>query len=335
MVASEILGIQRYGGEADNAELWREAADAPTTLPRGQARRKHHISPAMSPTRPAPAEPAAPAFRPAGFPFVKMHGAGNDFVMLDLRDGTAAPPARIAARIADRHRGVGCDQLVMITPPPAGLADFGLTFLNSDGSDSGACGNGTRCAAALLMDETGKTEISFESEAGVLDCLRNGDGSVAVDMGRPALDWQNIPLAEDRDTLHLGLAEGPLADPVGVGMGNPHAVFFVDDAGAIPIGRLGPKLEHHRLFPERANIGVAQVKGRDRIRLRVWERGAGLTQACGSGACAAVVAAVRRGLTGRRVAVEVDGGELFIDWAEDDHVLMSGPTALTFRGTLA
>ena len=275
------------------------------------------------------------AFRPAGFPFVKMHGAGNDFVMLDLRDGTAAPCARIAARIADRHRGVGCDQLVIVTPPPAGLADYGLTFLNSDGSESGACGNGTRCAAALLMDETGKSEISFESIAGVRDCLRNGDGSVAVDMGRPALDWRGIPLAEDRDTLYLGIADGPLSNPVGVGMGNPHAVFFVDDAEAAPIAETGPRLEHHRLFPERANIGIAQVKARDRIRLRVWERGAGLTQACGSGACAAAVAAVRRGLTDRRVTVEVDGGELGIDWAEDNHVLMSGPTAKCFSGVLA
>ncbi len=276
-----------------------------------------------------------PAFRPAGFPFVKMHGAGNDFVMLDLRDGTAAPCARTAARIADRHRGVGCDQLILITPPSTGLADYGLLFLNSDGSDSGACGNGTRCAAALLMDETGSAEISFESVAGVLDCQRNGDGTVAVDMGRPALDWRGIPLSEDRDTLHLGIAEGPLCDPVGVGMGNPHAVFFVEDVAAVPVERIGPRLERHRLFPERANIGIAQVKGRDRIRLRVWERGAGLTQACGSGACAAAVAGVRRGLTDRRVTIEVDGGELHIDWAEDDHVLMSGPTATSFRGVLA
>lgn len=283
----------------------------------------------------SPTDQDLPAFRPAGFPFVKMHGAGNDFVLLDLRDGTAAPCARTAARIADRHRGVGCDQLVIVTPPPAGLADYGLVFLNSDGSESGACGNGTRCAAALLMDETGGGEISFESVAGVLDCLRNGDGSVAVDMGRPALDWRGIPLSEDRDTLHLGIGEGPLSDPAGVGMGNPHAVFFVDDAEAVPIAEIGPRLEHHRLFPERANIGVAQVEASDRLRLRVWERGAGLTQACGSGACAAVVAAARRGLTERKVTVEVDGGELLIDWAEDDHVMMSGPTATSFRGVLA
>ena len=289
----------------------------------------------MSPPDQTPTDRTRAAFRPAGFPFVKMHGAGNDFVILDLRDGTAAPCVRTAARIADRHRGVGCDQLVLVVPPPTGLADCGLLFLNSDGSESGACGNGTRCAAALLMDETGRSEISLESVAGVLDCQRNGDGSVAVDMGRPALDWRGIPLAEDRDTLHLGISEGPLGDPVGVGMGNPHAVFFVEDAESAPITETGPRLERHRLFPERANIGIAQVKSRDRIRLRVWERGAGLTQACGSGACAAVVAASRRGLTDRKATVEVDGGELQVEWAEDDHVLMSGPTATSFRGVLA
>ena len=274
------------------------------------------------------------AFSPAGMPFVKMHGAGNDFVMLDLRDGTALPCARTAAQIADRHRGVGCDQLIIITPSPNGLADFGLTFLNSDGSQSGACGNGTRCVAALLMDESGASALSFESTYGVLDCSRGSEGHVTVDMGHPSIGWQDIPLSEDRDTLHLGIKEGVLDDPVGVSMGNPHAVFIVDDADALPIEKLGPKLEHHRLFPERANIGVVQVKARDRIRLRVWERGAGLTLACGSGACAAVVSTVRRGLTDRQVAVEVDGGELQIDWADDDHVLMSGPTALSFRGVL-
>ena len=296
------------------------------TLPRGQKTVKHHIPPTMT---------TDAAFCPAGVPFVKMHGAGNDFVVLDLRDGAALPCAQSAAQIADRHRGVGCDQLIIITPSPNGLADFGLTFLNSDGSESGACGNGTRCVAALLMDEGGATDVAFESTYGVLDCTRSADGTVTVDMGRPSTGWQDIPLSEDRDTLHLGIKEGVLDDPVGVGMGNPHAVFVVEDAEAVPIEKLGPKLEHHRLFPERANIGIVQVKGRDRIRLRVWERGAGLTLACGSGSCAAVVAACRRGLTDRKVAVEVDGGELQIEWADDDHVLMSGPTSLSFRGVLA
>lgn len=286
--------------------------------------------PTMSATKPL----EAAAFDPKGFPFVKMQGAGNDFVMLDLRDGATMPDAPTAARIADRHLGVGCDQVIIITPSPDGLADFGLTFLNSDGSESGACGNGTRCVAALLMDESGRADVSFESLYGVLDCTRDAAGTVTVDMGRPSLDWQDIPVSDDRDTLHLSIKEGPLEDPVGVSMGNPHAVFFVEDAEAVAIEKHGPKLEHHALFPERANIGVAQVKSRDRIRLRVWERGAGLTLACGSGSCAAVVAAVRRGLTDRTVTVEVDGGELQIEWADDDHVLMSGPVATSFRGVL-
>ena len=274
-------------------------------------------------------------FDPIGFPFVKMHGAGNDFVMLDLRDGTTVPCALTAARIANRHTGVGCDQLVIITPSPNGLADHGLTFLNSDGSESFACGNGARCAAALLMAETGADNVSFESLHGVLDCSQNGSSLITVDMGRPSLFWQDIPLSENRDTLHLGIREGPLEDPVGIGMGNPHAVFFVDDAEAVPVTVVGPKLERHELFPERANIGICQVRSRNRIRLRVWERGAGLTLACGSGSCAAVVAAVRRGLTDCKVTVEVDGGELHIDWTEDDHVLLSGPVATSFRGMLA
>jgi diaminopimelate epimerase len=267
--------------------------------------------------------------------FLKMHGAGNDFVVLDLRDGAPAPDAAAAAAIADRHRGVGCDQVVLITASASGIADAGLVFLNADGSESGACGNGTRCAAALLMDESGRDDYSLETLHGVLDCSRDGAGRITVDMGVARTDWQDIPLSEARDTLHLGIAEGPLEDPVGVSMGNPHAVFFVDDADAAPIDRLGPVLERHALFPERANIGVATVRDPGHMRLRVWERGAGLTLACGSGACAAVVAAVRRGLTDRTVAVEVDGGELGIEWLESDgHVLMTGPTAISFRGTL-
>ncbi len=267
--------------------------------------------------------------------FLKMHGAGNDFVVLDLRNGGPAPNARAAAAIADRRRGVGCDQVVLITPSESGLADAGLTFLNADGSESGACGNGTRCVAWLLMEETGRRDFSLETLHGVLDCARDGRGQITVDMGPAKLGWQDIPLADDRDTLHLGLREGPLSDPVSVSIGNPHAVFFVDDADAIPIETLGPVLEHHAVFPERANIGVATVRDRSRLRLRVWERGAGLTLACGSGACAAVVAAVRRGLTDRNVTVDVDGGELVIEWLEENgHVLMTGPTAVSFSGTL-
>jgi len=266
--------------------------------------------------------------------FIKMHGAGNDFVVLDLRDGGPAPTAEEAVAIADRHRGVGCDQIVLIGPSPSGIADLGLTFLNSDGSESGACGNGTRCVADLLMAERGADHLALETKFGVLDCARAKDGRVTVDMGRARTEWRDIPLAEAVDTLHLGIGEGPVKDPVGVSMGNPHAVFFVDDVSKIPIATIGPKLERHKLFPERANIGFAQVKAPDRIRLRVWERGAGLTLACGSGACAALVAAVRRGFAKRKATLELDGGTLEIEWLENGHVLMTGPTAISFRGKI-
>lgn len=266
--------------------------------------------------------------------FIKMHGAGNDFVVLDLRDGSPAPTPAEAVAIADRRRGIGCDQIILIGPAPTGVTDLGLVFLNSDGSASGACGNGTRCAADLLMQERGADHIALETAAGILDCARGRDGRVTVDMGRARTDWREIPLAEARDTLHLGIGEGPVSDPVGVGMGNPHAVFFVNDVAAVPIEAVGPRLERHTLFPERANIGFAEVRARDHIRLRVWERGAGLTLACGSGACAALVAAARRGLTGRKATLELDGGTLVIEWLENGHVLMTGPTAIAFRGTI-
>jgi diaminopimelate epimerase len=266
--------------------------------------------------------------------FIKMHGAGNDFVVLDLRAGGAAPTAEEAVAIADRHRGIGCDQIILIGPSPTGVADLGLTFLNSDGSASAACGNGTRCVADLLMKERGADSLALETAAGILDCARGRDGRVTVDMGLARTEWRDIPLSEARETLHLGIGEGPVKDPVGVSMGNPHAVFFVPEVAKIPIEAIGPKLEHHKLFPERANIGFAEVRAPDRIRLRVWERGAGLTLACGSGACAALVAAVRRGLTKRKATLELDGGTLEIEWLENGDVLMTGPTAIAFRGTI-
>ncbi|MGH7002458.1 MAG: diaminopimelate epimerase [Alphaproteobacteria bacterium] len=266
--------------------------------------------------------------------FIKMHGAGNDFVVLDLRDGSAAPSPQQAVAIADRHRGIGCDQIVLIGPSPTGIGDLGLTFLNSDGSEAGACGNGTRCVADFLMHERGADHLALETAAGVLDCARGRDGRVTVDMGRARAEWRDIPLAEAADTLHLGIGEGAVRDPVGVSMGNPHAVFFVPDVAVVPIAAIGPKLERHKLFPERANIGFAEVRARDRIRLRVWERGAGLTLACGSGACAALVAAVRRGLANRKATLELDGGALEIEWLENGHVLMTGPTAIAFHGKI-
>jgi diaminopimelate epimerase len=266
--------------------------------------------------------------------FIKMHGAGNDFVVLDLRAGGDAPSAAEAVAIADRHRGVGCDQIVLIGPSQTGLAELGLRFLNSDGSESGACGNGTRCVADFLMRETGADHLALETAAGILDCARERDGRVIVDMGRARTEWHEIPLAEARDTLHLGIGEGSVRDPVAVNMGNPHAVFFVSDVAKVSIETLGPRFERHPLFPERANIGFAQVMAPDRVRLRVWERGAGLTLACGSGACAALVAAVRRNLTQRKAALELDGGTLQLEWLDNGHVLMSGPTATAFHGTL-
>jgi len=262
--------------------------------------------------------------------FIKMHGLGNDFVVLDRRadGGTILPET--ARVLADRHRGIGCDQVVVIGE--SDMADVALHFFNPDGSESGACGNGTRCVGALLMDERGADHLAVETLAGVLDIERAAGGLISVDMGLAHTDWDEIPITERADTLHLGIAEGPLADPVAVNMGNPHAVFFVEDAEAVDLPKLGPKLEHHRMFPERANIGVAQVTAPDKLRLRVWERGAGITLACGSGACAATVAAHRRNLTGRKVEIVLDGGPLAIEWLENGHVLMTGPVATAFTG---
>lgn len=266
--------------------------------------------------------------------FVKMHGLGNDFVILDARASSLAlTPAAVRA-IADRRRGIGCDQLIVIEAARGSTSDAWMTIYNPDGSESGACGNATRCVAWLLMGQNGSDRVVIETRAGLLDAESRGDKMVAVDMGPARLDWRELPLAEAVDTLHLGIAAGPLADPVGVSMGNPHAVFFVDDVAAIDLEEVGPGLEHHPLFPERTNVEIVQVLGPQTLRMRVWERGAGITQACGTGACATLVAAARRGLTGRKAEVVLDGGSLFIEWLADDHVLMTGPVALAFSGTV-
>lgn len=267
-------------------------------------------------------------------PFIKMHGLGNDFVVVDARTEPFPLTDALAQAIADRREGVGCDQLLILEPPTGGSADVFMRIRNHDGGEVGACGNGTRCVAALVMGELGREALTIETAAGLLQARAAGPGRVTVDMGEARLDWRDIPLSEERDTLHLGIGNGPLADPVGVNMGNPHAVFFVDDVESLPLAELGPPLEHHPLFPERANIGAAQLTGEDTLRLRVWERGAGLTRACGSGACAAAVAAARRGLTGRRVEVTLDGGTLTIEWLENGHVEMTGPVATAFHGEL-
>jgi diaminopimelate epimerase len=273
------------------------------------------------------------------WPFLKMHGLGNDFVVLDARTRALdLTPERVRA-IAARGTGVGCDQLIVVAPPSGRTADATMLIYNADGSEVAACGNASRCVGWLLMRESGADKVVFETRAGLLDAEARGPGLVAVDMGPARLDWREVPLARAVDTLHLGIAAGPLSDPVGVGMGNPHAVFFTGDAEGIDLAALGPGLEHHELFPERANIEIAQVlsaPGAEMgcIRMRVWERGAGITMACGTGACAVAVAAARRGLAPRRSEIILDGGRLTIEWLADNHVLMTGPVATSFSGTL-
>ncbi len=266
-------------------------------------------------------------------PFVKMHGCGNDFVVLDERAAPLGLTPTRAAALADRQTGIGCDQLITVeAPPPGSGADAFMRIRNPDGAEAGACGNATRCVAALLSNETGRRHVIVHTVAGNLPVTILPPPHVAVDMGPAKLDWRDIPLAHSADTLHLDLHVGPLTDPAAVSMGNPHATFFVPDIAAIPIHQLGPILEHDPIFPERANIGVAEVLSPDRIRLRVWERGAGLTRACGSGACAALVNAHRRGLTDRHATLLLDGGELTIEWLNNGHVLMTGPVATAFTG---
>ncbi|MGQ0663740.1 MAG: diaminopimelate epimerase [Pseudomonadota bacterium] len=267
--------------------------------------------------------------------FVKMHGLGNDFVVIDARDRPLALDEGQARAIADRRTGVGCDQLIVIEKPATGGADAFMRIRNADGGEVATCGNATRCVADLIMNETGRERLVIETKAGLLDAARAGEGRIAVDLGRARHDWRDIPLSEPQDTLHLDLHLGPLTDPAAVGLGNPHAVFFVADVARIDLDGLGPVLERHRLFPERANIGIAQILAPDRIRLRVWERGTGITRACASGACAAVVAGARRGLLARRAVVVLDGGELEVEWLASGHVWMSGPVAVSFRGELA
>lgn len=267
--------------------------------------------------------------------FRKMHGLGNDFVVIDLRDGRAVFTPEQVARIADRREGVGCDQFITIEPPRDAGATAFMGIRNPDGSEAGACGNATRCVASLLMAESGADAVVVETISGLLPATHVDGGLVTVDMGPARLDWDAIPLAERRDTAHLGLSVGALQDGVAVSMGNPHAVFFVDDVAAVPLETVGPQVEHHALFPARTNVEAVQVLDARTLRMRVWERAAGITKACGSGACAVLVAAVRRGLSERRADVILDGGPLTIEWRESDgHVLMTGPVATSFTGIL-
>ena len=258
-------------------------------------------------------------------PFIKMHGLGNDFVVLDARE-TALPAisASFASAIADRHTGIGCDQMIVLEPSERHA--FKMRIFNADGSEVEACGNATR-AVALLHGEAAQ----IETAGGTLS-LEPAEGGASVDMGEPRLEWDQIPLDYPMDTLTMPVGWGTLKSPVAVNVGNPHVIFFVEDADRIDLQKLGPQIESDPLFPERVNVNVASGVGEDHLKLRVWERGAGLTRACGTGACATAVAAIRRGLVGNRVTVTLPGGDLVIEWSPGKTIRMTGPAAESFRG---
>jgi diaminopimelate epimerase len=275
-------------------------------------------------------------------PFVKMNGIGNEIVVVDMRarpQSISGPEAQAASTQADAFY----DQMMVLYPPRTPGTDAFVRIYNNDGSEAGACGNGTRCMASLIFDETGKDALTFETKAGLLNCWKTDrPGVFTVDMGAPKFRWDEIPLAEEfHDTRAIMLQIGPIDDPVlhspsVVNMGNPHAVFWVDDVNAYDLGRFGPLLENHPMFPDRANISLAQVVSREHVIMRTWERGAGLTKACGSAACAVAVAAARTRRTGRTVTVTLPGGDLSIEWRErDDHVLMTGPVEFEHKGVFA
>jgi diaminopimelate epimerase len=263
----------------------------------------------------------------SGLPFIKMHGLGNDFVVFDHRRGGPVVTDSLARAIGDRHRGVGFDQLAVIMADDS--ADVRLIFFNADGSTAGACGNASRCIARYLMDDTGKSGVTLRTERGLLLAEDAGNGLTRVNMGAPLLDWSQVPLAQEMDTLALPIEGAPTA----TGMGNPHCSFFVDDAETVDLERRGAEIEHHPLFPERTNVQFAHLIAPNHLRMRVWERGVGVTLASGSSSCAVAVAAARRGLTGRKVRITLDGGDIEIDWREDG-VWMTGPTAHVFDGVL-
>jgi diaminopimelate epimerase len=276
----------------------------------------------------------------ANHAFVKMNGIGNEIVIVDMRKDSAGKISADDARAVAQPQGAPYDQLMALYPPRTPGTDAYIRIFNNDGSEAGACGNGMRCVASLVSDEIGKPALAFETPAGILNCARNADGTFTVDMGKPRFAWNEIPLAEEfRDTRAIELQIGPIDKPIlhspsVVSMGNPHAIFWVDDVNAYDLPRFGPLLENHPIFPERANITLAHIVSRDHIIIRTWERGAGLTKACGSAACAAAVAAARLKRTNRKVKITLPGGDLMIEWRErDDHVLMTGAAEFEFKGT--
>jgi len=262
----------------------------------------------------------------SGLPFMKMHGLGNDFVVLDARAQDHQITSAMVKGIGHRQFGIGFDQLAVIS---AGSGDAHLTFYNADGSLSAACGNATRCIARYLMDESGASRLHLTTARGDLTAVDAGDGLTSVNMGQPQLDWRDVPLAREMDTLELPIEGAPSA----TGMGNPHCTFFVDAVDAVDLAAFGAEMEHHPLYPDRTNVQIAHLIGPDHIRMRVWERGVGITLASGSSSCACGVAAARRGLTGRNVQIDLDGGTLQVDWREDG-VWMTGPSMHVASGTL-
>lgn len=264
------------------------------------------------------------------YTFAKMHGLGNDFVIFDARKHNLAMTQQRASFVADRRRGVGCDQLIVLRS--ADTADVFMEIWNADGTQAGACGNATRCVGQIILAETGKPIVTIETVAGMLTAEAR-DTLISVNMGTAHLNWDSIPLSQEMDTKQLAYTKGPLSAPGCVNMGNPHAVFFVDDAEAIDLEQWGPVIEHDPLFPERVNVSVVSIHN-GKLRQRVWERGAGITEACGSGACAAVVAACRRGLVGRKATTALDGGDLTIEWLDDGTAQMTGPSSYSFTGEI-
>jgi diaminopimelate epimerase len=267
--------------------------------------------------------------------FLKMHGLGNDFVVFDGRkSGIPLEPA-LARAVADRRLGIGCDQVIVMEPSKNG-AEIAMRILNADGGEVESCGNAARCVARLLMEEKDTASVKIDTAGGPLLCTDAGRGLVTVDIGAPRLDWKDIPIAQAVDTNGFDIAvDGAAFKASAANVGNPHCILFVDDAEKARVAELGPKLEHHPLFPARANIEFVSVLSPDRLRMRVWERGVGITRACGTGACATAVAAHRRGLAGRNVDIVLDGGVLNIQWrAGDDHILMTGPSCLSFAGVV-
>lgn len=267
--------------------------------------------------------------------FSKMHGLGNDFAVFDARAGRFALDEGTARALADRRLGIGCDQVIVIERPRGGAGAL-MRIFNADGDEVEACGNAARCVARLLMDERDEPSVRIETRGGSLLCSDAGEGAVTVDMGAPKLSWCEIPLASEVDTAAFPLfVKEQQLTAAAVSMGNPHCILFVEDAEKALVTELGPAIEHHPQFPARTNVEFAAVIAPGRLRMRVWERGAGLTRACGTGACAAAVAAQRRGLGARAWNVILDGGELSIDWRErDGHVLMTGPTSFAFSGEI-